>query len=392
MSNSRMKVTLIAINNGVGGTEKRFANLFSYLHKNSHHSYSLVLPTGLFDDLCKQGMLDAQQNGIIELFSQFPFSLYGRLNPSKTKLKGLLRSLSFLWQHELTSSTMRRHFESSDVVHWASTGASYLASSLPIHRPMVMEVQDATLRSLGSRVIRKGLESEHVIFNCASQRIANALVAKATKSFEDSRLFVSPGSFIDYDKTKIASKKKAIAFVGRLEPIKNPLIFMDAIRLLAGMRTDFTVRILGSGSLDTKIDREIAKDNLLKEIVQRYFHPHPEEILSESLVFVSLQDHDNFHSQALLEAMACGCAVVATDVGETHRLVTDEIGLRVGCDAMEIADKLNFLLDNYDTACRMGRLGREKVIREQNISTYSSYLENLYVQAYERFNSVVRKS
>jgi glycosyltransferase involved in cell wall biosynthesis len=61
-----------------------------------------------------------------------------------------------------------------------------------------------------------------------------------------------------------------------------------------------------------------------------------------------LQHFNNYPSQSLLEAMACGNAVVATNVGETHRLVDETVGLLIEPEAPALAEALNRLLDSPD--------------------------------------------
>jgi glycosyltransferase involved in cell wall biosynthesis len=379
-----MHIGLILINYAIGGTEKRFANLFNYLSQNSRHTYYLMLPVGLFGLLCDQGILQENQPGIIKLFQRKPYSIYNSL-PFKVfgfRVKGGGRFLGPLWRRELLSPVVRDHFDAFDLVHWASTGASYLYGTLPMNKATVLEVQDATLHSSRSRIIREGLRSS-AFFNVASDRIRYA----CSKGVEDAaleRFFVSPCSFIDYTKMFVAPKERIITFIGRLEAIKNPEMFVEAVYRVAQVRKDFTAYILGGGVRERRIDNLII-DRGLQHLLVRQFHPHPQAVLSRSLISVSLQQFDNYHSQALMEAMACGCAIVASDVGETWRLVSDQVGFRMPLEVEAIAERLLFLLDNYDLAVKMGQAAREKVMNEQNVSIYADYLEAVYQRAYDYF-------
>ena len=82
-----------------------------------------------------------------------------------------------------------------------------------------------------------------------------------------------------------------------------------------------------------------------------------------------------------MEAMACGCAVVASDVGETRRLISDQNGKLVPLEAMKIANVLSDLLDNFEDTVLMGEIARRKVLREHNITRYLKYVEGLYEKA-----------
>jgi starch synthase len=73
-----------------------------------------------------------------------------------------------------------------------------------------------------------------------------------------------------------------------------------------------------------------------------------------------------------LEAMACGTAVVASDVGGIPEVVDDgRTGLLVHYDADDtaafeagLADRINELVDDPDRASAMGAAGRERAVGE----------------------------
>lgn len=386
MNNSQKSVSLVLANIGIGGTEKRIANLFSYYIASSDNHYSLIVPRVLLRKLQEQGVLSYSDRNIVTLFSRFPSSIYNRLSTTNTIKRGLLRFLSPLWNYGFAEPAIRANIRKSDVVHWASTGASYLAYSLPIDKPLVLEVQDATLKSLNQSIIQRSLAYPHPVYNCASTRIQEALMRLAPNS-DSNRFVVSPGSFIDYSRTYVGKKGNTVCFLGRLEAIKNPMLLLDAVDLVAKQRSDFRVYLLGDGSLAREVDKRVSCDPLLSKIIERRFVDRPETVLAESLIFVSLQTSDNFHSQALMEGMACGCAVIASDVGETWRLVSPDVGFRIPLNAEILSEKILYLLENYESACKMGERARQKVMIEQNIAVYGKYMDTLYEQAYERFHS-----
>lgn len=76
--------------------------------------------------------------------------------------------------------------------------------------------------------------------------------------------------------------------------------------------------------------------------------------------------------------MACGCAIVASDVGETGRLVSDNVGFRVALSADEVAERIAWLLNHPKQAQEMGRKAREKVIEKFSIYHVSEMYYQLY--------------
>jgi len=173
------------------------------------------------------------------------------------------------------------------------------------------------------------------------------------------------------------AKEPRIAFVGRLEAVKNPLLFVDAIARLTKRTREFRASMLGDGRMRERVDARI-RELGLGGFVDRSFHDRPREVLARSAIFVSLQTMDNYPSQALLEAMACGCAVVATDVGTTRKLVTPDTGVVVPPDPDAVADAISSLIADPARTRRMGCAGREMVLREHSIERYAEHIERLY--------------
>jgi glycosyltransferase involved in cell wall biosynthesis len=63
----------------------------------------------------------------------------------------------------------------------------------------------------------------------------------------------------------------------------------------------------------------------------------------------------------IIEAMALGLPVVATDVGPSAELLGPDAGLLVAPDWKPLADALNELLDSTEQRERMGQAGRRRV-------------------------------
>lgn len=135
--------------------------------------------------------------------------------------------------------------------------------------------------------------------------------------------------------------------------------------------------MLGDGPLRKDVETLIQQYGLAA-CMQVGWSEQVESVLSQAMVCVSLQQTDNYPSQALLEAMACGAAVVATDVGLTSKLVDETVGRRVVAKPEAVADAIVELLEHPDAAAAMGRRGRERVTRHHSLEAYLDYLEALY--------------
>lgn len=123
------------------------------------------------------------------------------------------------------------------------------------------------------------------------------------------------------------NKKKQIVFASAFAPYKHPGMFVDAVISLSEAGFDFgdwKFLMVGKGPEEANI-REKIEATSLGELVE--FLPPTEDIsplLNHSMAYVSCQDHENFPSLAMNEAMAAGNAIIARPVGRTHLFVHHE--------------------------------------------------------------------
>jgi glycosyltransferase involved in cell wall biosynthesis len=105
-------------------------------------------------------------------------------------------------------------------------------------------------------------------------------------------------------------------------------------------------------------------------------------VLNRSSISVHLQQEDNYPSQSLLEGMASGNAIIATDVGLTRRLVDAGSGILIPLsDPEALSNAMIWTLDHPGATRTMGKRSREKVLREHTVGRYLEYVNELYDRA-----------
>jgi len=87
-------------------------------------------------------------------------------------------------------------------------------------------------------------------------------------------------------------------------------------------------------------------------------------------------------ANVLLEAMACGLPIIATDAGDNTKVVVEgETGFIVGVDELDLlSERLTFLLTNDEQCERMGRAGRQRAEQVYSIPILVQRTGNLYAQ------------
>lgn len=207
-------------------------------------------------------------------------------------------------------------------------------------------------------------------------------VKKIGVKIKDENISIAPCSFIDYTKCTPGDKKNfEIAFCGRLEPDKNPMMYLEAAKELLKKHHDIKFHLLGEGSLVREISSFITENNLRKNI-NFQFHNNPPEILAGTSVFVSLQSGTNYPSQSVLEAMACGNAIIASDAGDTSLFVNRQNGLMIHLSAGELVKAVDSLIRDKEKTHKLGMSACEYALSNHTIEKYSEYFLEMINKAY----------
>ncbi len=159
----------------------------------------------------------------------------------------------------------------------------------------------------------------------------------------------------------------AIGSLGRLEAVKDHENLAAAYVALVARRPDLRARTVlvlgGDGSRRAAIEAVMHQAGLRDRLrLPGYIADSP--AFYQALDLFVLPSRTEGTSNTILEAMACGLPVVATDVGESARLVADgETGAIVPPrDPEGLAAGLIPYLDSTDLRRRHGAAGRERTL------------------------------
>ncbi len=191
-----------------------------------------------------------------------------------------------------------------------------------------------------------------------------------------------PRTYVDSVRFSPSRRKRPwVVFAHRLVPSKNPLLFVEAIPAVRKKHPHARFFVLGEGPLLDNV-RSRVRELGINENTEVRFERQIERILSHSLVFVSLQDKENYSSQSMMEAMASGNAIVATDVGYTYTVVNDSTGLRIQeGNRRQLSNSICLLLDDPSRCKRLGQNGRSLMSREYYPAQYIKHVEKMYARA-----------
>jgi glycosyltransferase involved in cell wall biosynthesis len=209
-------------------------------------------------------------------------------------------------------------------------------------------------------------------------------VRKRNVKIKEGTAMIAPCSFIDYSKCRIGDKKKfEAAFCARLEPDKNPMLYLEAAKEIINKYPGVKFHILGEGTLVNEIRNFIESHNLAENI-NFQFHRNPPDILANTSAFVSIQSNTNYPSQSVLEAMACGNAIIASSTGDTQLFINSNNGLLIELTKENLVAALEKLINDKALTAGLGNYAREYAMSNHTEEKYIEYFLDLSEKAYKK--------
>lgn len=177
-----------------------------------------------------------------------------------------------------------------------------------------------------------------------------------------SRFNSPPDKELNQDLLKQTPGDRMLLFIGKFRYYKGLHVLFEAMNQIDGK-----LLLIGEGYLEEELKRKVAADGLEKKV--EFLGE-----LTELKVNAYLQACDVFvlpsveRSEAFgivqLEAMACGKPVVCTDLGTGTTYINQhqKTGIVVAPDnPADLAQAINFLLDNPEVRFKYGQAGSERV-------------------------------
>jgi sugar transferase (PEP-CTERM/EpsH1 system associated) len=207
-----------------------------------------------------------------------------------------------------------------------------------VHGEHGLDVSDLKVSKLKYRILRRLHAPLVTHYVAVSRQLSTYLQEKVgidgsrvteIPNGVDSQRFTPPLSKRAYRQRLIPDLPEdvvVVGSVGRLEAVKDPLNLIAAVASLRNTDPSVFDRIrlviVGDGSLREQITTLVDRNRIAEKLLLTGMRDDVPDILAALDVFVSPSLAEGF-SNTILEAMACGLPVVATDVGENARLVID---------------------------------------------------------------------
>lgn len=289
----KMKVLYIITGLGLGGAEKVVTELADAL-TDEGHQVQIAYLTGNVE-------VKPQSNEIEIIYLGLESTYY--LFPAIKKLKKLIEQFQ------------------PDVVHSHMVHANIFARLCRLNIPMKKLIctahstnEGGTFRMFLYRLTAKLADINSNVSNEATDRFI------AKKAFSTNAITTYNGinltKFVFQKKSTLhSSKKLQLISVGRLKDAKDYPNLLHALTILIKTTTiDFHLKIVGEGEDQQSIENLTQQLNLENHVELLGRRDDIPNLLHQADIFILSSRYEGLPT-VLIEAMACGCFVVATDCG-----------------------------------------------------------------------------
>lgn len=196
---------------------------------------------------------------------------------------------------------------------------------------------------------------------------------KFENKLEVARLFPGPRFYEDfYVKKKLEERDTIIGYIGRLERIKGIKELVKAIPIVVSHNKDIQFLIIGDGDLRTEITLELSKyTDKNVNVIGNVPRSEIPDFLNK-LKLVILPSFYEGLPTILLEAMACGSPVLATNVGAVPDIIFNE--------------KTGFLLESNSPECIANSI--LKILKDPKIYDISKNARVYVTQRYDYASTI----
>ncbi len=349
---------------GIGGCERDLAKLALRLDRSRFTPY-----VGCF---LKEGIRADELKAAATPIIEFPVRSFG----SASALAGA----KMLWNF------LRR--ESVGVVHCFDTPTDIFA--VPLARmagvPAVIASRLWSMETIPfhERILARWAEK------CAHRIVVNARATGIEVENEGvlrERIYLSYNGvethiFHPHPRARVAPLQQAELVVGTvcaLRPEKRLDLLIDAFAAVRNILPGLRLLIVGSGSMEESW-KERVRGHQLEE--QCHFEPTRPDVadwMRSIDVFVTPSDTESFPN-ALLEAMACGCAVIGSNVGGIPEMIDPERAGQVfeSGNLADLIERLKRVLSNADERAVWGVEAARRACLEFSMEHSIRRMEGLY--------------
>lgn len=342
----------------LGGVERYTYNLAKKL-KNM--GYKIIIVTSRYDENLKE-IEDTEYAKIFRLPTYKIVSSRYPINKQNKRCKELLEMVK---QENVNSAIIQTRFWTTSYIASKFISKNNIPACLIEHGSTHFTVNNKILDFFGEKY-------EHILTNSIKKRVKDyyGVSKKCTEwlkhfNIEAKGVFYNSvnseeieeySNFINKDTGKIN-----ITYTGRMIEEKGVLRLIDAFKNLNKKYDNLELSLAGEGPILEKIIQE-NKDIKNIHILGKISHDEVMKLLGRTNIFVNPSHFSEGLPTTILEAGLMECAVVATPMGGTTEIISDDsLGYICGFETQEIQEKIEKLINEPEIVKDMSIKIKQKV-------------------------------
>ena len=264
-----------------------------------------------------------------------------------------------------------------DIVHAQGTFTPYSTTAALVSKeyPTILSVRGIYIKELkywsGLQFIFSATiettNEKYVLYKIPNIIVTSPHSKDVIRSMTNSNIYVVPNG-IDFDeiqniRAEERLKHPAVLFMGTLTKVKGIDVLLKAIPIIRKRIQNLHVYIAGSGSEEGNLKKLVKELNIEENVSFLGFVSGEEKYAyyKSADIYVQPSRYETF-GVVLLEAMACGKPVVASNVGGIPFVVEDgKTGLLFESENVEeLTEKVILLLRDEELRAKRGEAGKER--------------------------------
>ena len=342
----------------LGGVERYTYNLAKKL-KNM--GYKIIIVTSRYDENLKE-IEDTEYAKIFRLPTYKIVSSRYPINKQNKRCKELLEMVK---QENVNSAIIQTRFWTTSYIASKFISKNNIPACLIEHGSTHFTVNNKILDFFGEKY-------EHILTNSIKKRVKDyyGVSKKCTEwlkhfNIEAKGVFynsVNSEEIEEYSKfIKKDTGKINITYTGRMIEEKGVLRLIDAFKNLNEKYDNLELSLAGEGPILEKIIQE-NKDIKNIHILGKISHDEVMKLLGRTNIFVNPSHFSEGLPTTILEAGLMECAVVATPMGGTTEIISDDsLGYICGFETQEIKEKIEKLINEPEIVKDMSIKIKQKV-------------------------------
>lgn len=342
----------------LGGVERYTYNLAKRL-KNM--GYKIIIVTSRYDKSLKE----IEETGYAKIFRLPTYKIVSGRYPINKQNKRCKELLEMVKKENINSAIIQTRFWTTSYIASKFISKNNIPTCLIEHGSTHFTVNNKILDFFGEKY-------EHILTNSIKKRVKDyyGVSKKCTEwlkhfNIEAKGVFYNSvnseeieeySKFINKDTGKIN-----ITYTGRMIEEKGVLRLIDAFKNLNEKYDNLELSLAGEGPVLEKIIQE-NKDIKNIHILGKISHDEVMKLLGRTNIFVNPSHFSEGLPTTILEAGLMECAVVATPMGGTTEIISDDsLGYICGFETQEIQEKIEKLINKPEIMKDMSIKIKQKV-------------------------------